>query len=417
MKVFLKLLAESFIFALHAIRSNKLRTILSLLGITIGIFCVVFIFTATGSVERKIRDTLSDLEDNVVFIQKWPWAINDPDYAWWKYIKRPEPRVEEVDLLLRRSTTIESAAYITSVSRTIIYEGKHLSGTTFMGVSEGFSDVWSYDISGGRPITEQEFSSGRNVVLLGAEVASQLFGTTSPIGKEVRVFNRKAIVIGVFSREGEDAFGESLDGMVVTPINFFRKHIDLAGGSISGSIIVKAKPHISIPEMKDEVTSIMRAIRRLKPDIEDDFAINQANVLSAGVDSIFRVVTLAGWLIGGFALLVGAFGIANIMYVSVYERIHQIGIQKSLGAKKYFILLQFLAESIFLSLFGGMTGLLLTFSLSTAISTITSFSMQMSFGNWSFGLLISIITGLIAGIMPAIKASSMDPVEAIRSNS
>ncbi len=416
MKIFLKLLNESFIFALHAIRVNKLRTALSLLGITIGVFSVVFVFTATGSLERKIRDSLADLEQNVLFIQKWPWAFNDPNYPWWEYLKRPEPEYSEVDELKKRAETLYAAAYMTSVSKSVSYNGKSLSGTTVMGISEDFDKVWDFGLSDGRIISLSEFDGGRNVVMLGAEVATKLFGEMEPVGREVKIFHRKLKVVGVFRREGQDDFGESLDDMVVIPVRFLARFIDMKSGNVQGSILAKSKPGVSLEEMKDELRGVMRSVRRLKPYAEDNFAINQTSLLSQGIDAIFRVITLAGWLIGGFALLVGAFGIANIMYVSVHERINQIGIQKSMGAKRYFILFQFLFESVFLSLFGGILGLLITLATSALVSATTTFDMNMSLGNWSFGLFLSIIIGLVAGILPAYKASGLDPVEAIRYN-
>ncbi|HRZ41747.1 MAG TPA: ABC transporter permease [Bacteroidales bacterium] len=416
MKIFLKLLRESFIFALHAIRANRLRTALSLLGITIGVFSVVFVFTATGSLERKIRESLADLEQNVLFIQKWPWAFNDPNYPWWEYLKRPEPVYSEVDEIKKRAETIESAAYMTSLSKSVSFGGKNVSGTSVMGISEDFEKVWSFVIADGRVISGEEFDGGRNVVMLGAEVASKLFGEVDPVGREVKIFHRKLRVVGVFAKEGKDDFGESLDDMVVVPVRFLARFLDLKSGNVQGSILVKGKPGVSLEEMKDELIGVMRAVRRLKPYAEDNFAINQTSLLSQGIDSIFRVVTIAGWLIGGFALLVGAFGIANIMYVSVHERINQIGIQKSMGAKRYFILFQFLFESVFLSLFGGILGLLITLGVSALVSATTTFGMSMSVGNWSFGLFLSILIGLLAGILPANKASRLDPVEAIRFN-
>jgi putative ABC transport system permease protein len=416
LKIFFKLLAESYRFALHAIRVNRLRTILSLLGITIGISSVVFVFTATGSLERKIRESLAELEDNVLFIQKWPWAFNDPDYKWWEYLKRPEPKIEEVTELKRRAGTVDCAAYVTSVPRTIRFAERHLPSTTIMGVSDDFDKVWSFELSNGRPFSQQEMVTGNGVIMLGAEVASELFRDIDPVGRDVFVFQRKVRVIAVFKREGQDDFGQSMDQMAVVPVNFLRNFVDLNSGNTGASILVKAKPNVSLPEMEDEIRSVMRSVRRLKPYADDNFAINKANILSAGIDSLFRVITIAGWLIGGFALLVGAFGIANIMYVSVHERINQIGIQKSLGAKRYFILFQFLFESVFLSIFGGVFGLLLTLGLSSVISAASSFNMSMSAGNWTLGFSLSVFIGLVAGILPAYKASGLDPVEAIRFN-
>ena len=243
MKIFLKLLAESYRFALHAIRVNKLRTVLSLLGITIGIFSVVFVFTATGSLERKIRESLEELEDNVLFIQKWPWAFNDPDYKWWAYLKRPEPKVEEVEELKKRSKLIASAAYITSVSRTIKYADRHIPDVAVMATSEDFEKVWTFELASGRAISMTEFAAGRNVVMLGAEIASELFRDLDPVGRDVKVFNRKLRVIAVFKREGQDDFGQSMDKMVVVPVNFLRNFVDLNSGNSGGTILVKALPN------------------------------------------------------------------------------------------------------------------------------------------------------------------------------
>jgi putative ABC transport system permease protein len=416
MKIFLKLLHESFVFALHAIRVNRLRTVLSLLGITIGVFCIVFVFTATGSLERKIRDSLSELEQNVLFIQKWPWAFNDPNYPWWEYLKRPEPKYLEVAELKKRSETIDAAAYMTSVSRNVGYAGKTLSGTTVMGVSEDYNRVKDLEMQEGRPLSDQEYDAGRNMAMIGSEVASNLFPDGNAVGRDIIIFHRKLKVAGVFRKDGQDDFGGSLDNVVIIPVAFLARFIDMNSEHVSGTILVKSKPGVTLDEMKDEIRGIMRSVRKLKPYAEDDFAINQTSLLSEGIDSIFRVVSIAGWLIGGFALLVGAFGIANIMYVSVHERINQIGIQKSLGAKRYFILFQFLFESVFLSLFGGLMGMLISMALSTIISASSSFEMSMSLGNWTFGLVLSIVIGLVAGILPAYRASGLDPVEAIRYN-
>jgi putative ABC transport system permease protein len=185
--------------------------------------------------------------------------------------------------------------------------------------------------------------------------------------------------------------------------------------NLQGTIIVKAKPAVSLDEMRDELTGIMRAVRKLKPKAEDNFVINQTDIISKGFDQLFGVIALVGWIIGGFSLLVGGFGIANIMFVSVKERTRLIGIQKSLGAKKYFIMLQFLFEAIFLSLLGGILGLIIVFILSFTISHVFDWSLVLTQKNILLGIFVSAFIGFVSGLIPAWNASRLDPVEAMRS--
>lgn len=415
MFLFLKLIVESYRFAIHAIKVNRLRTVLSLLGITIGIFAIVFVFTATGTLERQIRESIEEIGDDALFIQQWPWTFNDPDFAWWEYIKRPQPSIRELNEIQRRVKGAEAVAFMTSTSSSVKMKEKRMNGVQVMGTSEEFELIWSYDIQYGRAFTQSEFSSGKNVILIGAEIATQLFNTEDVVGREIKVFNRKAKIAGVFKREGKDDFGGSMDEVVVMPVNLYRKFKDIKRGG-GNTIVVKAREGVSNEELTDELIGILRSVRRLKPQAKDNFAINETNILSEGIDAIFGIITLAGWLIGGFSLLVGGFGIANIMFVSVKERTNQIGIQKSLGAKRYFILSQFLIESVFLSLLGGIIGLLLTYLVSTIVRVSTEFEMTMVFGNVVFGMVVSIVIGLVSGILPANKASKLNPVDAIRTH-
>jgi len=377
---------------------------------------IVFVFSATGTLEKNIRDSIAKIGDNSLFIQKWPWAFNDPNYAWWEYYKRPEPKIHEMENLKRRVTGAESVAFISSVVKNIKYEGKMLEGIEIVGASHDFSDVWNFELSHGRYFTPTESSAGKNVCLVGAEIADQFFNEQDVVGRKIRVFNRKATIAGVFKREGNDDFGETMDNQVIIPVQHYRKFVDLNSNRVGSVIIVKAKENVTNAELADELRGVMRAIRKLKAYMDDDFAINEANILTSGIDSIFRIISIAGWIIGGFSLLVGGFSIANIMFVSVKERTHQIGIQKSLGAKRYFILLQFLCESISLSLIGGLIGLLITWLCTLLISNTTDFPMVMSSGNFVFGLSISIIIGILAGIIPAWSAAKLDPVVAIRTH-
>ncbi|HPE57604.1 MAG TPA: ABC transporter permease [Bacteroidales bacterium] len=409
----LKLINESFIFALQAIVANKVRTFLSLLGITIGIFLVIAVLTIFDSMEIAIRNSIQQLGSNVLFIQKWPWGGGGGEYPWWKYMKRPEPKLQDLREIQRRSLASEASAFMFEVRRTVKYGSNSMDNISILGVSHDFDQVMPFDIAEGRYFTLQESQSGGNVAIIGANVAENLFGGLPALGREIKIFGNKVLVIGITKKEGEDMFGSSSDYQVKLPVNFARRYIDLE--SVGTTVLVKAKPNVSNEELKDEMVGIMRSVRKLKPKAEDDFAINETDIISREFDAFFGAIAAIGWFVGGFSLLVGGFGIANIMFVSVKERTNQIGIQMSLGAKKFFILLQFLFEAVFLSLFGGIIGLLIIYLL-VLLSQAFPFQLVLTFSNIVLGTSVSILIGLIAGIVPSYGASRLDPVEAMRSN-
>jgi putative ABC transport system permease protein len=415
MMLYLKLLSESILFAIHALVANKLRTFLSLLGITIGIFAIISVFTMVDSLERKIRDSVSSLGDNVIFVQKWPWTFG-ADYPWWKYWQRPLPTVKEMDEIIRRSSLAESASFIASVRGTVSYKSNNVERAEFLAVSQDYNKVKSFELSDGRYFTEIESSAGRNVAVIGNTIAQILFGNENPIGKQFKVRDIRIYVIGVFAREGESMFGETIDNQVMVPINFARNYIDIKDESTNPFIMVKGKEGVMNEDLIDELTGIMRSLRKLKPKVEDNFALNEISLISKGFDQLFSVVNLAGGIIGIFSIIVGGFGIANIMFVSVKERTSIIGIQKSLGAKNSFILFQFLSEAVILCLIGGGIGLFVIFLGTVVINLVADMGIVLSLKNIITGLGISAIIGLIAGIVPAWFASRLDPVEAIRSN-
>lgn len=411
MKIFLKLLRESFIFAFQSIIVNKIRTLLSLLGITIGIFSVISVLTIFDSMEIAIHKSIDQLGDNALFVQKWPWAMGG-DYPWWKYWKRPEPTLQDLREIQRRSTASEASTFMFSVNRTVKYRNNNIEDIDIIAVSHDFEKVMPFDLEDGRYFTPIESKGGKNVTILGKDIAEKLFAGASPIGKQIKIFGSKLEVIGVMKKEGEDMFGSSSDDQVFIPVNYARNYIDIQ--NVGTTIIVRAKPFVSNDELRDELVGIMRSVRKLKPKAEDDFAINETSIISKGFDEFFGVIALIGWIVGGFSLLVGGFGIANIMFVSVKERTNQIGIQMSLGAKRFFILFQFLFEAIFLSLFGGIVGLLIIYII-VLLSQNFPFTLQLTIGNIIVGISVSAIIGLIAGIVPSYFASRLDPVEAMRS--
>tara|TARA_B100001057_G_scaffold410670_1_gene425880 strand:- start:204 stop:1445 length:1242 start_codon:yes stop_codon:yes gene_type:complete len=411
--ILLRIFLENFRFAWHAIVSNKLRTFLSLLGVTIGILAVISVFTIVDSLEKNVRDSINKLGSDVIYIQKWPWGASDGgEYKWWDFMSRPEVEIGEMKKLAAKSQKVEAIAFIISANRTLKYLNNSVEGVGVMAVSFDWKSIRSFDLACGRYFTEQEINGAKNYVILGHTIALSLFNNLDNVGEVIKIKGEKATVIGIFSKEGEDITGNSLDDAVVVPVTFGYK---LMNKRLSNpTIIAKAKTDVSNEELRYELTGVMRSLRRLKPKMSDNFAMNEISLISSQLDNVFSVIGLAGWIIGGFSILVGGFGIANIMFVSVKERTKQIGIQKSLGAKNSFILYQFLFESIFLCLIGGVLGLTLVFLLTQFVSNFFNFSIDLTLENIALGLSVSAIIGIISGIIPALSASKLDPVEAIR---
>jgi len=413
--IFIRLLKESFIFAMQAISSNKLRTILSLLGITVGIFAIIAVYSVTDSMERTVRKSIESLGENSLYIQKWPWGFGG-EYPWWKYLKRPLPSLDDYDAVKKQSNASEAVAFMMSTQTPAEKEDRKISNATVLAVSEDFEKVWNFNIQLGRYFSQPEVVSGNNVVVIGDNISQGLFRDTDPLGKEIKLFDRKFTVVGVFKKEGEDMMGNSSDNNLVIPMAYAKRFMDTKYDGYNPMIAVRAKEGITTDELKDELTGIMRSARRLKPSVEDNFAINEVSLLSQNFEGLFKILRLAGWFIGGFSILVGGFGIANIMFVSVRERTPIIGIQKSLGAKNYFILSQFLFESVLLCILGGLIGLLLVILGTYLVKYSFDMDILLSQSRILYGISVSVIIGLISGIVPAWKASRLDPVEAIRVN-
>ncbi len=409
------LFKESLLFAWQSLVSNKLRSFLSLLGITIGIFAIILVFTIVDGLESNIRGSIQSLGNNVVYIQKWPWDFG-PDYPWWKYINRPVPQYYELDELQKRCKSTEALAYRMGRRRTIKYRSNSIQNAVVAGISHDFYKIKNFDLTSGRYFTQNETDAGYHLALIGASIAEGLFPNEDPIGKEIKIAGNKAVVIGVIKKEGESLLGISFDYQVITPFNFARSFLDVKSENADPMIYAKAKPNVSNAEMISELTGIMRAIRKLKPMGEPNFALNETSLISKGFDGLFDIIGTAGWIIGGFSILVGGFGIANIMFVSVKERTNLIGIQKSLGAKNFFILVQFLGESVMLSTIGGFFGLLVTYIITVLGKDAIEMDISLTSTNIILGFTISILIGIISGFIPAYSASQLDPVEAIRSN-
>ncbi len=414
--IFLKLFRESFLFAYDALRQNKLRTMLSLLGVTIGIFTIITVRSAVDTLRNNLQESVNKLGSNSIYIQKWPW-IFDGDFPWWKYMQRPVPTLREFDQLQKRSTLAFGISYeIAFSSRTIKYKSNTIEGTYINAVMQDHDKVWNFDLSQGRYFTDIESKTGAPVAVIGFDIAQHLFPDGTAVGKQLKVMGRYVNIIGVFSKEGDDMLGNSDDKNVLIPINFAKDVIDVQSENYQPQIVVRGKDGVSDEELESELHMLMRSIRRLKPDADDNFSLNKTTMLSDQLSKVFSVLDIGGIIIGGFSVLVGGFGIANIMFVSVKERTNIIGIQKSLGAKNYFILLQFMIESVILCLVGGIIGLSFVFLGTLAIKGMFDVKVVLGASNIIRGMSISIGIGIISGIIPAYSASRLNPVEAIRSN-
>ncbi len=411
--MFLKLLRESILFAYHSVIVNKMRTFLSLFGITIGIFAIITVFTVLDWMESSIKENIASLGDNTIYVHKWPWGMN-PDLEWWEIMKRPLPNYREYEEMKRRLQSAEALAFAVQTQVTVKYKNNSAENIGFFSFTHDYQDIRSFEIEKGRYFSLFESNSGKNVAIIGAVLAEKLFENEDPIGKVITVRGAKSRVIGVLKKEGVGGIGDDgFDEVISVPINYIRNLVNLRSDFLSPMIIAKAKSNISIEEFRDDLTATMRAIRRLKPGEKDDFALNQASLISQGFDAVFAGINVGGWIIGGFSILVGGFGIANIMFVSVKERTNIIGIQKALGAKNNFILQQFLYESILLSLVGGLLGLILVFIGTIAMNQAWDLNIHLTLDNILLAMFISGSIGVISGYSPARSAAKLDPVEAI----
>ena len=409
-------LRESFVQAFQQLVGNKLRSFLSLLGIMIGIFCIIAVKSAVDSLEDNVRSSFDRLGNDVLYVSKFSWA-EDPGQNFWKYARRPNPSINDYKVLTANVPSAKAVTFSTFISRTTAKFAKNsIERAVVFAVTEEYDNFHNLEYETGRFFSPQEYMSGANRVVIGHKIAEELFSGVDPIGREIQVMGRKMMVVGVIKQSGKDLVKIfDYDNALMVGFELARSLVNVRSASkFGGNLQLKAADGVAVNQMKDEVTVALRNSRQLKPREESNFSINSATAFADILNSFFGVLNAVGYIIGGFALIVGIFSVANIMFVSVKERTSIIGVKKALGAKQNVILLEFLIESIVLCILGGLGGLVLVWGVLKGVSAVTEFDIYLSSKNVVVTLVIAIVSGVLSGFIPALQASRMDPVEAIR---
>jgi putative ABC transport system permease protein len=409
----LTILWNSFKMALQELKVNKLRTFLSLFGITIGIFCIIGVLATIDSLKGKIQNDLASFGNNTIYIDKWDYG-GGPEYPWWKFMKRPSMKIEEMDIIKKKSNLAANMAFFTSTQATFTQEENVLKGVNIYGITNEYKAVQSFNIGVGRYFSEADFLRGGPLGVIGYKVAEELFGKAEKaLGKTISYGGRRLMVIGIIEKQGTAIInGFDYDKSVLTTHQYFASIFN--PDNSNPYIMVQAKPGVPSVLLQQELTGVMRQIRKLSPTEEDNFTCNDVAQFKDQIDSVFGSINSGGWAIAGLSLIVGAFGVANIMFVTVRERTSQIGLKKAIGAKSSTILYEFLLESAFLCIIGGLVGLFLVWILTVALGSVLPFPLHIAPSIVFLALSICIILGVISGIIPASIAAKMNPVEAIR---
>jgi putative ABC transport system permease protein len=405
---------ESWKIALAQMQSNKTRSMLTALGVIIGIVAVTLMGTAITGIQTGFDKSMSILGDDVLYVSQFPWArVND----WWNYRDRREIKTEYAEPLNRMIEATPNSNLIMAVPTSNIVKNvkrgdNQVTGIFIQGTTSDYPLISVVDFNEGRFFNELETKGAANVCLLGYDVADALFPGESPVGKEVQISGQQFRVLGVGARQGSFLGLFSLDSIVIVPLPTFKKFFSAKAES---DVRVKVRDKTKLEAAKGELTGLMRRVRALPPEKKDDFNVNEQQAFKSTLDPVKNSIAIAGLFITGLSLFVGAIGIMNITFVSVKERTKEIGTRKALGARRRTILLQFLIESTALCIVGGLIGLTFAYAMCFGIGkAFPSFPVEFSFGLVLVGMFVSIFTGLISGFAPAWSASRLDPVTALR---
>jgi putative ABC transport system permease protein len=415
MRRVLEILGSSLNLTWQEFKSHKIRTLLSLTGVAFGIFCIISVLATVDSLERQVQKDIKALGTNTVYIDKWVYA-GGPDYPWWRYVKRPSPTFEEMQLVKQKVPAATHVAFNISNNSYVGYEDDVINNINYYGISEDFVKIQPVEVELGRYLQPADYDYASNVVVMGYVIAETLFGKAEKaVGKTVILKSgKRALVVGLIKKQGKSFVGGwEYDNSILMPVGFMKEI--MREKNSNPIIMVQGKETVPMEQLRDELTGAMRSIRKLKPTQEDDFALNDIDAFSSFASEIFGGINMGGWFIAILSLVVGMFGVANIMFVTVRERTSQIGLKKAIGAKRSVILTEFLLESAFLCIMGGLLGLSLVFILTLASKAIFGFTVVIAPNILILAISICIIVGVMAGIIPASIAAKMDPVVAIRS--
>jgi putative ABC transport system permease protein len=416
-----QLVREGIAVGFRSLRAHKLRTFLATLGVAIGIFAITLIFTLVNSLTFSITKNLSELGNRVFFVHQFSWTNADGG-DWMQQIKRPQMSFEDFEKLEAGLNDIDGVCFEADLNTmTIHYKGQGLEGVGVNGITERYSDINDFKYAEGRPLTNQEMDAGRPVAIIGAGIAETFFGDAEQaIGKEVRLHGKTVRIQGVLVKTGKDLFGQSKDEAMYIPYKLAARLFNVKGRMVDKVVMVKARSEEDVDRVETEVVGLMRASRRLKPVTPANFSINKPEMLMKEVSSISNYLKIGGVIISIFSIIVGGFGIGNIMYTVVKERTFEIGVQKSLGATRGFIVFQFLSEAVMLCLLGGIVGLLMQVLAAKGGQLLLNqlevgFTIVISWSSVVFGILLSVFIGITSGVMPSLAAARLDPVDAMRS--
>jgi putative ABC transport system permease protein len=415
MRRVLEILGSSLNLTWQEFKSHKIRTLLSLSGVAFGIFCIISVLATVDSLEYQVQKDIKALGTNTVYIDKWVYA-GGPDYPWWRYVKRPSPSHEEMLLLKQKVAAAANVAFNINTNSYVGYEDDVINNVNYYGITDEFVKIQPVDIELGRYLQQADYDYAANVVVIGYVIAETLFGKAEKApGKTIILKSgKRAQIVGLIKKQGKSFVGGwEYDNSVLMPLGFMKQMVREKNSN--PIIMVQGKELVPMEQLRDELTGAMRSIRKLKPTQEDDFALNDIDAFSSFASEIFGGINKGGWAIATLSLIVGMFGVANIMFVTVRERTPQIGLKKAIGAKRSVILTEFLLESAFLCIMGGLLGLIVVFLLTLASTAIFGFTVFIAPRILILAITICIIVGVLAGIIPASIAAKMDPVVAIRS--